>query len=186
MTLDVSLFFALNNLAGRSDAFDLLIVFCAKYLAYAVIAVFLTAAYRERDRACALWIPLIATVIARFGITELIRLSYHRPRPFMAHPINPLLLDTAWSFPSGHAAFFFAIATGVYFHSKKWGTALFFIASIITISRVIAGIHYPSDILAGALIGVVCAYAVNYMIGGPRENRTPISRVQGGRSATKL
>lgn len=163
MTLDTSLFFALNNLAGRSYLFDLLIVFLAQYLAYIVIVVFLITTYQTRDRLAVFWIPIISALVARLGITELIRFFYHRPRPFATLPVHQLLSDTAWSFPSGHAAFFFALATGVYSHNKKWGIALFFIAIVITTSRVIAGVHYPSDIIGGMLIGIATAYGVNHL-----------------------
>lgn len=166
MTLDTSLFFVLNNLAGQSRIFDLLIIFLAQYLAYIVTVVFLITAWQGRDRLAVFWIPIISALVARMGITELIRFFYHRPRPFTTYPVHQLLSHSPWSFPSGHAAFFFALATGVYFHSKKWGIALFFIASIITISRVIAGVHYPSDILGGILIGIACAYGARYIIGG--------------------
>lgn len=163
MTLDTSLFFALNNLAGRSYILDLLIIFFAQYLAYVVIVVFLITAWLARDRLAVFWIPIISALVARLGITEIIRFLYHRPRPFATLQVHQLLSDSAWSFPSGHATFFFALATGVYLHNKKWGTVLFLAAIFITTSRVIAGIHYPSDILAGMLIGIASAYGVAYI-----------------------
>src|SRR3989338_6972595 len=107
-------------------------------------------------------VTVISAFVARFGITEIIRFFYHRPRPFLALPVHQLLTENAWSFPSGHATFFFAIATAIYLYNKKWGT-FFFIASILmTVSRVIAGIHYPSDIIGGAFIGIAVALATFY------------------------
>ncbi|MBI4225125.1 MAG: phosphatase PAP2 family protein [Candidatus Sungbacteria bacterium] len=170
MNFDTSLFFALNNLAGRSYGTDLLIVFFAQYFAYIATIIFLITAYRSRNRFAALWLPLISALIARAGITELIRFFYHRPRPFTAFQVHQLLSDSAWSFPSGHAAFFFALATGVWLYDKKWGTALFLVAAVITTSRVIAGVHYPSDILAGALLGIATAYATSYVLKFVRKN----------------
>lgn len=102
----------------------------------------------------------ISAVIARLGVTELIRFLYHRPRPFSALPAHQLLTDNAWSFPSGHATFFFAMATAIYLYNKKWGVFFFTAAILMTISRVIAGIHYPSDIVGGALIGITVACVV--------------------------
>ena len=166
MTLDTQLFYLLNNLAGQSPLFDKVIVFCASYLAYILIVLFLAlvffSAYPKREKLQILLVVGISTVIARFGITELIRFFYHRPRPFLALPVHQLLTDTAWSFPSGHATFFFAMAMIVYLYNKKVGIAFFVAVTLITVSRVIAGIHYPSDIVGGALIGIAVAYATFY------------------------
>ena len=78
----------------------------------------------------------------------------------MTYDINYLIDKNDWSFPSGHSTFFFALAATVYFYNKKWGWWFFLAAIIINISRVIAGVHYPSDILGGAIIGILVAYFV--------------------------
>ena len=54
------------------------------------------------------------------------------------------------------------MATTIYFYNKKWGIFFFLATILITVSRVIAGIHYPSDIVGGALIGVAVAYIAFY------------------------
>ena len=164
MTPDTQLFYLFNNLAGQSPFLDGVIIFLASYLAYILIIVFLAliffSHYSERQRWELLLVAGIASVIARFGVTELIRFFYHHPRPYAALPnVHSLFTDSSWSFPSGHATFFFALATAIYLYNKKWGVWFFAATILITVSRVIAGIHYPSDIIAGALIGIVVAYA---------------------------
>ena len=166
MTLDTQLFYLLNNLAGQSPLFDAVILFLASYLAYILVALFLVlvflSQYSKREKLQIFWVTIISAVIARLGVTELIRFFYHRPRPFTDLPVNQLFTSNEWSFPSGHATFFFAMATAIYLYNKKWGTVFFIAAILITISRVIAGIHYPSDIVGGALIGVAVAYVTYY------------------------
>lgn len=167
MQLDLQIFHLLNNLAGQSSFLDGSIVFLAKYLAYILILFFgvlvFLSDYTKRKKWEVLIVAGAASVIARYGVTELIRFFYHRPRPFLAFPdIHKLLNESSWSFPSGHATFFFALSTAVYLYNKKWG-AFFFIATILmTFSRVAAGIHYPSDIVGGAVVGVMVAYATFY------------------------
>jgi len=100
--------------------------------------------------------------VARFGVTELIRFFYHRLRPFVTYQAHQLLSGNEWSFPSGHSAFFFAMATAIYLYNKKWGIGFFLAAILMNISRVIAGVHYPSDIIGGAIIGIIVAYVVFY------------------------
>lgn len=163
MTLDTQLFYFLNNFAGQSPFFDAVIVFFASYFAYILVALFLIflffSQYSKREKLQIFFVAGISTLVARFGITELIRFFYHRPRPFTAlSDVHQLLTNGAWSFPSGHAAFFFAMATAIYFYNKKWGIGFFIATILITVSRVIAGIHYPSDIIGGALIGIIIAY----------------------------
>jgi len=180
MTLDTQLFYFFNSLAGQSRFLDGAIVFCASYLAYILIAAFLVlvffSRYQKREKVEILLVAGISSVVARFGVTDLIRFFYHHPRPFLALPnVQPLLTENSWSFPSGHAAFFFALATAVYLYNKKWGIGFFIATILMTISRVIAGVHYPSDIVGGAAIGVTIAcivYSVAYRMEGKRLHET--------------
>jgi len=97
-------------------------------------------------------------------IVELIRWIWQRPRPFVQNNVNLLLTHNASAFPSGHAAFFFAVSTIVYFYNKKAGI-LFFIASfLICLARVFSGIHWPLDILAGAIVGVLSGWVVHKIL----------------------
>jgi len=164
--LDINFFYFFNNLAGRSRFFDALVVFLAGYFQYLLIAIFLLllffSKYAKREKLRIFWITVVSTIVARFGVTELIRFFYHRLRPFVTYQAHQLLSGNEWSFPSGHSAFFFAMATAIYLYNKKWGIGFFLVAILMNISRVIAGVHYPSDIIGGAIIGIIVAYVVFY------------------------
>ena len=97
---------------------------------------------------------IASAVLARLVITEIIRFFYHSPRPFMVYDFTPLIYDFNSSFPSGHAAFFFALAMAVFFFHKKWGIVYFLGSFIIVLSRIMAGIHWPVDILGGIIVGI--------------------------------
>jgi undecaprenyl-diphosphatase len=154
--MDAFIFEKINSLALKNLWLDTLGIFLAEYfpyvLAICLILFFLVLNYKKYWPMVIL--ALISGGLAR-GITEVIRFLWGRPRPFVNNHVN-LLLDNinSKSFPSGHASFFFGLSTIVYFYNKKIGI-LFFIASfLISISRVYCAIHWPADILAGALVGI--------------------------------
>lgn len=164
MALDTQLFYLLNALAGKSPLLDGMFVFLAAYLPYLLVALFFALVffwhYPKWEKWELLLVVGIAGIVARFGVTELIRFFYQRPRPFLDLPTNQLLTSNEWSFPSGHATFFFTLSTTVYLYNKKWGIGFFAATVLMTLSRVVAGIHYPLDILGGALIGILVAYGI--------------------------
>lgn len=166
MQLDTRLFFLLNDLAGKSRFFDMLVIFLAEYLQYFLVVVFLAllffSSYSKREKLYLFWTTAVSSAVSRFGVTELIRFFYHRPRPFSVLPVRQLLFENEWSFPSGHATFFFAFAGAIYLYNKKWGIGFFIAALLMAASRIIAGIHYPSDIIGGIMIGAAVAYVVFY------------------------
>ncbi|MYY07210.1 MULTISPECIES: bifunctional phosphatase PAP2/diacylglycerol kinase family protein [unclassified Streptomyces] len=75
------------------------------------------------------------------------------------------------SFPSGHAASAAAFATGVALESKGWGAVVAPVALSVAASRVYTGVHYPSDVLAGAVLGVGAAFALRGVI--PTRGQLP-------------
>lgn len=87
-----------------------------------------------------------------------------RPRPFQEMPEISLLIPppSSYSFPSGHSCASFAAATIIFLKDKRPGTAALALAALIAFSRVFLFVHYPTDVLAGSLLGVLCALAAAY------------------------
>jgi undecaprenyl-diphosphatase len=186
MNLDLYLFNLINGFAGKWAWLDYFGIFCADYLGYILLVVFLAYAVKKIFFTSAkptaspnekyfisrmVILALFSAGIARFVFAEAIRLVWFRARPFVAENFIPLISQspTEASFPSGHATFYFALATIVYFYNKKIG-AWFFVASFfIAISRVFVGVHWPLDILAGALIGILTGW-LSYKLFKKYEN----------------
>ncbi len=99
-------------------------------------------------------------------VVKLITLVYDRPRPFVAHPGSVHLFAAHAadaSFPSDHATASFAIAVAILLRAKlRWGAITLVFAVILLVGRVALGFHYPSDVLAGALLGSLAALALNW------------------------
>ena len=85
-----------------------------------------------------------------------------RPRPFSVLPdaITVGKLPSEYSFPSGHTAMAFAFATTyILFMPKSLVSYLFLVFAVgIGIGRIYIGFHYPSDVLAGSILGIICAF----------------------------
>ena len=172
MSLDFYLFQLINSWAGQYSWLDNLGVFFAKYFGYLLIFFLLLFLIKNFKKYWPMVVKAFsAAILARLVIVNIIRFFYYRPRPFIANQVNLLLSDEpTGSFPSGHAAFYFAISTVIFLYLKKiypspriwWGVGiLFFGASfLISIARVFSGIHWPSDILTGALIGIFSGWLI--------------------------
>jgi len=160
--MDIYLFNLINQFALKCFWLDVLAIFFAEYVQYALffsLLLFLVVKFRKYLR---MFIEtVVAAIFARFVIVELIRWIWQRPRPFVHNNVNLLLTHDAPSFPSGHAALFFAVSTIVYIYNKKAGIVFFIFSFFICLSRVFAGIHWPLDILAGIVVGVFSGYLIH-------------------------
>ena len=94
-------------------------------------------------------------------ITTIAKYAINRPRPFERYPyIEKESSGRSPSFPSGHTSDAFAVATSVSLTYPRWyiiGPS-FLWASAVGYSRMDLGVHYPSDVLAGAIVGAGCAW----------------------------
>ena len=165
--MNTTIFQYLHSFAGQNTVFDAIIIFCAKYFPYIMVVAlglfFIFGNNRKRELKIIFYV-IVSVILSRLVITEIIRYFYPVARPFIIYSFTPLLYDYANSFPSGHAAVFFALATAVFFFHKKWGIAYFLGAIIISISRIMAGIHWPMDNLGGLMVGIGSAVLVHFLI----------------------
>ena len=84
-----------------------------------------------------------------------------RTRPYYVLGLTYIVAkESEFSFPSGHTSASFAAATAIYAINRKWGIAAYIFAAVMGFSRLYLGVHFPTDVLCGAIVGTAAAKAV--------------------------
>jgi undecaprenyl-diphosphatase len=165
----ITLFF--NQFAGKHEILDRSIYFLADY--YLASSMFFLAIicylwFREQGHSHSAREHIVAEFIGAAVAGPISRglqliLNFH-PRPLhdpslafrVPFGVDPAALNHWSSFPSDHAAVYFALATVIWLDSRRLGVAAWIWAALFCLARIYLGYHWPSDILGGALVGIVC------------------------------
>ncbi|MBU2575620.1 phosphatase PAP2 family protein [Patescibacteria group bacterium] len=142
------------------------IAFFATYLIWIMgILVFFVVKKKSVHPVRTLLFLFVAATLA-YALNFIIGYLFFRQRPFEALGLDPLI-DVAYpkkSFPSDHAAVVFSAGAYIFLRYKKIAYFLIALALFVSIGRVLAGVHYVSDVLAGAVVGIGSALAVIYIL----------------------
>lgn len=165
--MDHTLLHALNGFLFRHDALeDPVLVYsnAAELLFLALLTglfVFTRGYARQFARRGVIAAGISAAVA--LGIAQVISNLVARPRPFVGHAGSVHLFAQHVAdpgFPSDHATASFAIAAAILLRSRRWGLVTLAAATLLSVSRVALGVHYPSDVIAGAALGSATALAL--------------------------
>ncbi len=169
LDLDYTLFSWINGLAGKNALADSAMrAFCNDHLVpftlgFLALVLLLKGRDREEDRRnIAAVIRLVLTIALSAAFMQLVITIVHRPRPFVDHPVNLLFYrPTDWSFPSNPATASFSFFFSVLLSDRRSAWWFFPPALLMSFARVFCGVHYPGDVLAGALIALAAACLVH-------------------------
>ncbi|HBA45790.1 hypothetical protein A2W67_00070 [Candidatus Nomurabacteria bacterium RIFCSPLOWO2_02_40_28] len=157
-----TIFYFFYNFAYHSAFFDELVIFFSVYFIYIVIIASLIFLFRSSRK------ELILLCISgglAYAFAKILKILMHTERPFVLFPqVTSLFLETGYAFPSGHTAVASAIAFLIYFYNKKAGYIFMLFALLIGIARIIAGVHFPVDILGGFILGALVSYLFAYFV----------------------
>lgn len=147
-----------------NDAFSLITALGNKGFIWILLSTILLIPRKTRKIGFICLISLLLSLIVNNGILKNL---IHRIRPY--ERINDLTvfipLPTDYSFPSGHTGSSFACAWVMFLKlPKKYGVPALILASLISFSRLYLGVHYPTDVIAGAIIGILLAYAADFLV----------------------
>lgn len=176
--IDSIIFNFISGFTGRFFLVDWLFIFFSETTLYIIFGAFLLYAYRIKswkDRWNTLALGAVSVIISRGITTPLFRFFFERPRPFQTFDIESLVSSaTSSSFPSGHVTFVVPIAIALWYVNKKAGTWAFIGITLMGVARIASGVHWPTDILGGALVGVI-AFVIGQMLlsNFPKEAKEP-------------
>lgn len=163
---DYRVFHYINNFAFRWEWLDIFGIFLAtrsEYFIWLILLIMLILKFKKYLKPAIL--AVVAGVVSKFIFAEIIRFILPRLRPLWDITTRLLVEKTSESsFPSGHASFYFAFSTVIYFYNKKLGILFYILSTLVVLGRVFVGLHWPSDILAGAILGVFTAWLVNKLV----------------------
>lgn len=168
-------FDAINDLAGHSIVADDLAKWAAQYLLYAIVFVvacmwFVGRSGAERGVNRRLVLEGVFSALIGLAVVALIQHFYHHARPFAERSDVYLLIPHGAdpSFPSEHVIVAAALA-GSFIWNRRWlGSLLMVAAGALGLARVLAGIHYPADIVAALVLGAIISWVVARM-GAPLD-----------------
>ncbi|MBU1557780.1 phosphatase PAP2 family protein, partial [Patescibacteria group bacterium] len=180
--MNQEIFYFLNNIASQYVWLDNLIIFCAQWLPFLIIGIFVgycalrAFSFEARNtwRDEPIWKGFLrkfsiifGSTFLIWGVSQIINHFYYSPRPFiLLEDLNVLFTHgNGDSFPSGHATFFFSLAFTSYYYCHKWIFNLLLIgAVIVSFSRIISGVHWPLDILGALVLSLVGVYLIRKII----------------------
>ncbi len=170
--LDLTIASSLNALSGKSDSLDsLLAIVLSDYCIPVILALTLFylwfAGTNNRERST--FQRAVLSAIISLGLANLFVLVindyYYRERPFVAHDLTLLFYPpTDSSFPANPAALSFALAFSIWLKVKIAGRYMFVLSTLWCASRIYAGVFLPSDIVAGAIVGITASLIGSYLL----------------------
>jgi len=131
---------------------------------YIGVPIVLALVYLSKNRK--LLADFFVALLIGIALTLLLKMAIARPRPEDIMNVGFWASATFSSFPSDHASTAFVMFGIMGHHLKKWKLWLYLLAVLIAISRVYLGVHYPTDVLAGAFLGIlVSQLVIKYKLG---------------------
>jgi undecaprenyl-diphosphatase len=188
--MDFTIAHTLDRFSVRHDGFEDILrayVLASEYLFIAMVAALVLAAIVRRSsltRATGV-VAAISTGLALL-IAKVIGDLVDRPRPFVAHSsIHDFLAHAPDAgMPSDHATAAFAIGTAIFLAHRRAGAVVLLAATVLALGRVFLGVHYLSDVVAGAALGAAVAIGVTWVGRRLPDIRVPLPRAAGpGRSS---
>ncbi|MCR8861016.1 undecaprenyl-diphosphatase [Bacillus pseudomycoides] len=155
----------INDLGKQNPSLNPMMVFVAEYMLYALVLGVLIYWFTRNNKNRMMIIQGGLAFIVAEIIGKIVGQFYSHQQPFAVLPnVNQLVeheIDN--SFPSDHTILFFSICVSIWLVRKKEGWLWLMLAFCVAISRIWVGVHYPIDVVTGALVGIISALFVYWI-----------------------
>ncbi|RFU71212.1 undecaprenyl-diphosphatase [Peribacillus saganii] len=164
--VNVSMFRLINDLGKQHEYLNPVIVFLAEYMVYFLGVALLISWFSRTNRNRLMVINAVLALIIAEIAGKIAGQFYSNYQPFAELENVNLLIEKSVgnSFPSDHAILFFSVCFSFWLFRKKEGCLLLLLAILVAFSRIYVGVHYPADVAAGALLGVLSALLAFWII----------------------
>ncbi|MFK2825955.1 phosphatase PAP2 family protein [Bacillus sp. B190/17] len=153
--MDTKLFHYINDLAGHNTFLDHMMIAFSKWGIYIFILLIFFSIFNKKQRPLGLY--GVASLAAALIISRILKYTINRDRPFITEDAHLLFAKSpSPSFPSDQGVICGVFAALFWIISPKWRWLAVTLAFLVAVSRVYVGHHYPSDVAAGLVIGILC------------------------------
>ncbi|MDO8604523.1 MAG: phosphatase PAP2 family protein [bacterium] len=167
-SINETIFNYFYGFAHRNAFLDALIGFTAEWYGLVILGALFIYLFKHRDNPSKGVRDLFvvgATAVFAYAVAYAFKDFFHTLRPFDAvSSVSPVIVESGYAFPSGHATFFMALASSLWFYHKNLSIFFGVSAMLIGLARITAGIHWPIDILGGLLLGYAVGITLHSLI----------------------
>jgi undecaprenyl-diphosphatase len=162
LSIDKTWLRGLNHFANSASGWQRIFEFFGIYLIYAVPVMLVLLWFWSAPAKKIVLRAAFSGLLAWLVVANIFGRIINRPRPFETNGIHEFVFhQPTYSFPSDHATFLFALGFSFYLSGyKKLSFGVLIMATLMAIARMGLGFHYPSDLAAGAILGVVIAWII--------------------------
>ena len=179
---NISIFRAVNDIGKEFPDINPLFIFFAEYTVYCLMLVLLVYWLTRNSRNKLMVVSAVLAFMIAEVTGKLIGLLYSHHQPFAVwSDVNKLIeKEVGNSFPSDHTIVFFSVCITIALFRKKFWYLWTALALLLSISRIYVGVHYPVDILVGAILGTAAAILVYILVPKQKWIRQSIALYEKG------
>lgn len=175
--LDYEWFNFINSKVQQYPLIDDVMIIFAEYVQYAFVLLLILLWIKNKPQFRVMAFQSIVAFTLAYSINRIIEIFIYRERPFVSHNITKLVDHAAnSSFPSDHATSAVVIAATLLLSAYRFKYTWFFLALGVAFSRIWVGVHYPLDVIAGCVHGILIALFTQYVVFKIRPFATLIAK----------
>ncbi|WP_439876866.1 undecaprenyl-diphosphatase (plasmid) [Bacillus mycoides] len=163
--LDYEWFNFINNRVQQYPLIDNVMILFVEYVQYAFVLLLILLWIKNKPNFRVIAFQSMVAFTLAYSINRIIEIFIYRERPFVSHSITQLVDHAAnSSFPSDHATSAIVIAATLLFSAYRFKYTWLFLALGVAFSRIWVGVHYPFDVIAGCVHGLLIALFTQYVV----------------------